>query len=173
MKDPIMIQGVNIDINGLGGVPLQHSIPYQGFILWMYPKKFLELAAPDSSNRDISFLTNAIEEGKSLAPPFLNLKWEDGDWDVTMHEGRGRTAAMIKFGVTELIPVHCIGWRWRARDITQEHIDSLKKGMFSETGNYVSSPAVKMILDNKTYDLSSSRMISSAEQGTTGLPFSQ
>ena len=175
MTAPETIQDVILDVKGIGGVPDQQNISYNGFILWMRPNKFLELATPDSMNRDVSFFIGAINEGKPLAPPWVNLQWEDNTYSVTGHEGRGRVAAMIKYGITELIPVHCLGWRWKARDITQENIDSIKKGIYSERGNYIPSPAVKMVLSDKTYDLSSSlsRTISNAEQGATTLPSSQ
>jgi hypothetical protein len=119
-KDPT--GKISWNAKGIGGVPFQQEDAYHGEIK-MSPERFLELTpsmegTPDSSE----YLEQQAKDGKTIAPPWLDVEWDDQNkiWRATNHEGRHRALAALRMGETSM-PVHLL-WThgMRTKDVTDE-----------------------------------------------------
>ena len=138
--------------DGMGAVPNSKNVAYKGFVVWMKPQDFLGLnpvRSSESAADTVKAVTEAIEEGKPIGPPFLNVKLvKDGDdagsFQVVQHEGRGRMAAINSIQPDVPVPVHVFGSGAidRGRDITPE----MMQGLVDPTSN------VKLLPDKKATD---------------------
>ena len=109
--------------DGLGSTPNNQNVNYMGFVVFMRPSEFLALN-PDREQPPTLDMAAHIQEGGSIASPFLEVSWENGRWRVRGHEGRGRMAALVELGRDEPVPVQMFGRGEydRARDISQSQV---------------------------------------------------
>jgi hypothetical protein len=138
--------------DGMGAVPNSKNVAYKGFVVWMKPQDFLGLnpvRSSESAADTVKAVTEAIEEGKPIGPPFLNVKLvKDGDdagsFQVVQHEGRGRMAAINSIQPDVPVPVHVFGRGAidRGRDLTPE----MMQGLVDPTSN------VRLLPDKKATD---------------------
>ena len=138
--------------DGMGAVSNSKNVAYKGFVVWMKPQDFLGLnpvRSSESAADTVKAVTEAIEEGKSIGPPFLNVKLvKDGDdagsFQVVQHEGRGRMAAINSIQPDVPVPVHVFGRGAidRGRDLTPE----MMQGLVDPTSN------VRLLPDKKATD---------------------
>ena len=114
---------VNWDAKGLGGVPLQQGEEYYYRATRMSPSEYLNLAANvQGMPNTTEYIKGKMEEGAPIAPPFLDVKWDEENqrWITTGHEGRHRALAASVLGETS-IPVHLLfSGGFRASDVTDE-----------------------------------------------------
>ena len=138
--------------DGMGAVSNSKNVAYKGFVVWMKPQDFLGLnpvRSSESAADTVKAVTEAIEEGKPIGPPFLNVKLvKDGDdagsFQVVQHEGRGRMAAINSIQPDVPVPVHVFGRGAidRGRDLTPE----MMQGLVDPTSN------VRLLPDKKATD---------------------
>lgn len=107
--------------NGIGAVPFNASVEYRGFVKPMTPAEFRELVPQGYSDQESSLhLIDALKDGKQFGNPFLIVKWKNGKWKVTDHEGRSRSDAVAAvYGQIDM-PVHIFPIGLRARDLTED-----------------------------------------------------
>jgi len=103
---------------------------YKGRIWWakIKPEVFLELASPVGTFTEdaVSKYQDSIRTAQPVSTPQLDLSWDDDSkkWKVSSHEGRHRSQASVKEGLSE-IPV----WLETRREIwemTEEQENQLK-----------------------------------------------
>jgi glutathionylspermidine synthase len=137
---------------GLGQVPLNQNVDYQGLQVAMRPSMFLRLALPlNSSDPDemktINYIQQHIDE-PGIGAPFLNIEipesWESGEFKelakVVGHDGRHRMYAVLNHQGDEPVEVHMFPRYLRRRHLTDEIIEHLRNGIVSQQGNYVRGP---------------------------------
>ena len=116
------------DVDGIGEVPDQKRIDYLGFVKRMSPKEFRRLVPPGSmSDSGREFAKKVNNEGAKLAPPFLEVNWNNKDksWEVWNHEGRSRSDAAYILDDIRPIPVHIFPVKGiRNRDLTEEMLEA-------------------------------------------------
>lgn len=149
MKLNDLFEQINIDNRkGWGAVPFNADIDYFGLKVQMKPSVFLELALPldEDQRTSVSDIVQHLNNGGSIGAPFLDVmipeEWFDGDFSnpakITSHEGRNRMHAIVKIQGDEFTEVHLIPrGGLRARDLTEEIIEHLNKGMIPERGQTV------------------------------------
>jgi hypothetical protein len=110
--------------DGIGAVPFNQEIDYMGFVTRMTPREFRRIVpAGVSGPKTKEYVKQALQQGKKLGTPFLEVKWDDKNkvWQTTGHEGRSRVDAIAElFGNDLLIPIHIFPGGMRARDMTDE-----------------------------------------------------
>ena len=121
--------------DGMGAVSDNRNVAYRGFVVWMKPKDFIGLnpARPtESAAKTIEATKKAIDSGKPIGPPFLEVKLvKEGDnagsFQVVQHEGRGRMAAINEIDPDTPVPVHVFGRGVidRGKDITPDMMQDL------------------------------------------------
>jgi hypothetical protein len=121
--------------SGVGQVPLNQNVKYRGFTAMMRPSKFLELAAdleaPKKSS--VEYIRKAIDQGKSIGSPFLNLDFKTGK--VDSHDGRHRMLAILEKNGDDPVPVHIFGKdEQRARSLDKDKISAFGSSLTSEDG---------------------------------------
>jgi hypothetical protein len=134
------VGNINWNAKGIGGVPDQENIDYFGFTIPMSYSDFRLLAAKGNWDKEtIPYIENAIKEGKEIAPPFLQAKWDGkkGVWKVSSHEGRSRSDAVNNLFPNSKIPVNIFPSGMRGRDVTPE----MRSAPFvSESGEKIITP---------------------------------
>lgn len=93
---------------GMGSVPYQAARMYS-MTKYMTADQFLKLVPSDGLDDSRSAnIRKKIEAGESVAPPFLNVQWDDEKkrWSVTGHEGRHRSLAIREIQGDAKFPVH-------------------------------------------------------------------
>jgi len=118
---------------GIGQVPLNANVLYEGFVGMMLPKDFttLSYAPGEQQEQSSSTIKEKIKEGFAVGSPFLYLTvWKEKnghitddvleELKVTGHEGRSRSIAINNIQPDKPIPVHFFIRRGKARDITPE-----------------------------------------------------
>ena len=141
--------------NGVGQVPLNQSVNYRGFTAMMRPSKFLELAAdleaPKKSS--VEYIRKAIDQGKGVGSPFLNLDFETGK--VDSHDGRHRMLAILEKNGDAPVPVHIFGkGEQRARSLDEGKINSFASSMTGEDGRQSSDNFSEAFLDEVSVPVS-------------------
>jgi hypothetical protein len=141
--------------NGVGQVPLNQSVNYRGFTAMMRPSKFLELAAdleaPKKSS--VEYIRKAIDQGKGVGSPFLNLDFETGK--VDSHDGRHRMLAILEKNGDAPVPVHIFGkGEQRARSLDEGKINSFASSMTGEDGRQSTDNFSEAFLDEAAVPVS-------------------
>lgn len=141
--------------NGVGQVPLNQSVNYRGFTAMMRPSKFLELAAdleaPKKSS--VEYIRKAIDQGKGIGSPFLNLDFKTGK--VDSHDGRHRMLAILEKNGDVPVPVHIFGkGEQRARSLDDGKINSFASSMTGEDGRQSTDNFSEAFLDEAAVPVS-------------------
>src|SRR5690606_2191715 len=92
--------------SGLGSVPANQNVYYQGFAVVMTPKQFLNLVPIRTDNEEIVQLGLAMKD-TAIGSPFLQL--DASNSSIKGHEGRGRVMNILKTkGPNTKILVHVL-----------------------------------------------------------------
>jgi hypothetical protein len=121
--------------NGIGALGLNENIRYMGFAVLMKPVTFLKLAEELIYPNELSFhlLKEAQETQQGWGPPKLTV-----DMDSLMvkgHEGRHRNILFRRMcSENILVHIESTGTKreLRARNITNEMLEKINMGLFSE-----------------------------------------
>lgn len=137
---------------GIGAVPNNQQIGYQGLQVVMRPSMFLELASPlDTKSADeretIEYIKKNLDK-KGVGAPWLTVvvpeAWESGDFNlmahVRDHDGRHRMHSILEQEGNDPVEVHIIVPHMRRRHITDAMVDHLRSGVLNQQGQYVSGP---------------------------------
>jgi hypothetical protein len=140
--------------DGLGSVPFNQSVYYHGFVTMLKPSAFAELALEDDSTARAKGIAKMILKGYAVGIPFFNVSLGDednGPAKITGHEGRARMLAVKMANGDVPVPVHCfLQHGLRARDLTPDRIDVLKRGVFAERSqNFVLKAFSTMYVNGK------------------------
>ena len=138
--------------SGIGAVPNNQQIGYQGLQVVMRPSMFLELALPlDVKSADeretIEYIKKNLDE-KGVGAPWLTVvipeAWESEDFSqmahVSNHDGRHRMHSILEQEGNDPVEVHIIVPHMRRRHITDAMVDHLRSGVLNQQGQYVSGP---------------------------------
>jgi hypothetical protein len=138
--------------SGIGAVPNNQQIGYQGLQVVMRPSMFLELALPlDVKSADeretIEYIKKNLDE-KGVGAPWLTVvipeAWESEDFSqmahVSNHDGRHRMHSILEQEGNDPVEVHIIVPHMRRRHITDAMVDQLRSGVLNQQGQYVSGP---------------------------------
>ena len=138
--------------SGIGAVPNNQQIGYQGLQVVMRPSMFLELALPlDAKSADeretIEYIKKNLDE-KGVGAPWLTVvipeAWESEDFSqmahVSNHDGRHRMHSILEQEGNDPVEVHIIVPHMRRRHITDAMVDHLRSGVLNQQGQYVSGP---------------------------------
>lgn len=143
------INEASLDPSGWGSTPYGTDIDYFGLRVQMKPSTFLRLALPLGSAESNPEVEKHMKAGGKIAYPMLDIEipdsWKDGDYSkpakVVDHEGRNRMTQWIKLKGDDPIQVN-IRPRGglRRRDLNDDYIEALSKGLVSQHGNFISGP---------------------------------
>lgn len=133
-------------ISGLGAVHYNQDISHFGSEVYMTPSKFLSLV-PRYRQSDDQFIFNHIKSNKSIASPWLFIRFGDSSSGKTSensyiigHDGSRRVKAIYDlFGDIPMI-VHLIYSGCRSHDISHTILNSTNNGLTAEKGSYVVGP---------------------------------
>jgi hypothetical protein len=134
------------NVNGIGSVPLNRSVMYHGFVVFMKPSDFLRVAGPDHGVQDgrATEIIDLLKQGYSIGNPFLDMDIREDDENGVLrlklpsHEGRGRMKAIRQYLGDVPVPVHILlRGGWRNRDIKHEVLAALKGPIHTERGEVV------------------------------------
>lgn len=138
----IVTEGVKVDnVNGIGSVPKNQDVDYFGLRVKMKPSIFLKLAEMLIQKREsLGPIIDHIQSGGAIGAPFLNIaipdEWFNDDFEepaaVVGHEGRHRMIACQKVFGDEPVEVHLFFRYLRRRDLTEEFIQELNRGMMNQ-----------------------------------------
>jgi hypothetical protein len=109
--------------NGIGSTPHQVDINYFGYVRPMSPETFRRIAHTGNWDaRTIPFAVDLMQKGEAIAPPFLEVTWDEKAKVLRAygHEGRSRTDAAMQVAPSEKIPVHIFVRNFRARNLTDQ-----------------------------------------------------
>lgn len=140
--------------DGLGSVPSNANVWYEGFVALMKPSTFLQLALSDDGLQEPTSveLEKLVKEGYAVGIPFLSIMFDpDGNElpRITGHEGRGRMRMLRRVLGDRPVPVHfllCDGMR--SRHLTPEMTDEVKQGVFAERSERIVRKPVEAIWVN-------------------------
>ena len=160
---------LNIDNReGLGATGYNSNVDYRGLRVQMTPITFLKLAHRLEEPVSVDYIVDYIKKGGAIGSPFLLINIPDGWWEgdfskvarVIGHEGRNRMTAIEKVEGNTPVEVHLFFYsdrEVRARHITPEIIENLKKQLRGQDGNWVVGPIFEsrqlLELFNKPYDV--------------------
>jgi len=149
MRSTEFINEAVLDPSGWGSTPYGTDIDYFGLRVQMKPSTFLKLALPLGSAETNPEIEKHMSAGGKIAYPMLDIEipdsWKDGDYSkpakVVDHEGRNRMTQWIKLKGDDPIQVN-IRPRGglRRRDLNDDYIEALSKGLVSQRGNFISGP---------------------------------
>jgi len=136
----------------LGMVPLQSKsdVEYRGLIGLITPRKFQYLAAqPTGGLSNVEGLKEEMSKGTPIAPPWLDIKIDDGRCVVRGHEGRNRVEAAKQLYGNDPVPImlylYIDGTKGTYKNLAQ-YIDLVDAGLFSEKLNYIlRNPSLNLI----------------------------
>lgn len=148
-----------LDPRGWGGTPYGTDIDYFGLRVQMKPSTFLKLALPLGPEQTNLEVEKHMSAGGKIAYPMLDIEipesWKDGDYskpaEVVDHEGRNRMTQWIKLKGDDPIQVN-IRPRGgiRRRNLSDDYIEALSKGLVSQRGNYITNPfSADTVLENE------------------------
>lgn len=148
---PINLQGVTKvgDVvfdsrKGLGSMPVNSNINYQGIGMMMRPEDFIRLNPP-RVDRPVESLLAAIQQGNPIGPPYLKTHFDPADMTLLVkgHEGRGRAMSLRRLQPDVQMPVHVEmreidpltrqTWEMRSRNIDPERV--LRSTVLPDTFN--------------------------------------
>lgn len=140
--------------DGLGSVPGNANVWYEGFVATMTPSTFLTLALDDEGHQEPTSkeLEKLARDGYAIGVPFLDIRFDpDGNElpRIMGHEGRGRMRMIRRVLGDVPVPVHfLLRGGLRSRDLTPEMTDEVKLGMFSERSDRIVRRPVKQVWVN-------------------------
>lgn len=117
---------------GVGATGNNGNVLYMGFVAFIRPSDFFELAWKDNSRQDRSELMTSTIEERGMGTPFLLVspeKYESpwGQLKVTGHEGRARMTIIEKLNGNKPFPVHIFpGPELRARHMDAAFFEAMK-----------------------------------------------
>lgn len=121
----ISLNGVFYDQeNGLGAVPSNQNVDYEGFVVLMKPLRFIDMVRSGASVKP--FMVEWIKEEKPIGSPFLIINTEDRY--IRGHEGRHRCLAVNDVLGNVPMLVHCFVAGGRARHVTIDEIKEMAVG---------------------------------------------
>lgn len=142
--------------DGLGSVPSNANVWYEGFVATMTPSTFLQLALDDEGHQEPTSreLEALVKEGYAVGIPFLSIKFDEEGNElprITGHEGRGRMRMLRRVLGDIPVPVHFfLRDGLRSRDLTPEMTDEVKLGLFAERSDrLVRRPVVDVWVNGK------------------------
>jgi hypothetical protein len=132
---------------GVGQVPWNIDVDYEGVRVLMKPSVFLNLATPIPSGKEkqktIKHVEDILRDGGKIGAPFLIIEYkENGLHRVTGHEGRHRMMAVRNLYGDKPLETHLFLRRdlesrllrkIRGKEITKEMLDSLNSGIKQQT----------------------------------------
>lgn len=160
MRSSEFIFEAELDPKGWGNTPFGTDIDYFGLRVQMKPSTFLKLALPLGPAETNPEVEKHMKAGGKIAFPMIDIEipksWEEGDFsepaEVVGHEGRNRMATWIKLKGDNPIQVNIKprGWH-RRKDLTDQHIEAINKGMVGQRGNFIEGPLfdAKTVLETK------------------------
>lgn len=141
---------IKIDnVNGLGAVPSNQNIDYEGFTLEMTPLEFLRLVPSRNYPSTADEMFEKMKK-QGIGSPFLsaayipvpydpNMKYSadsKGIWKVIGHEGRGRMMIILEhYGNDDKYPVQIFPYRLKNKHLTDEMKNVSPRDIYSETDN--------------------------------------
>ena len=126
---------------GLGAVPEVARIAYYGLVVLMRPSVFLSLVPPLTTDNDK--LAPLMDDGQPISMGFLVVNMADEDLRVRQHEGRHRTAHILRRNGDEEIPVAFLfNGGEKARDISEEDVARICQGLRRERSSEERDPPV-------------------------------
>lgn len=143
--------------NGLGSVPSNQNVWYEGFVAMMKPSVFLSLALSDEGRQDQTSveIEDLIKQGYAIGIPFLSIEFDDSDDAlfnlpiIRGHEGRGRMKAIKRVLGDAPIPVHFfLRGGMRSRHLTPDMIKKLKMGIMAERSKSIVRRPVETVWVN-------------------------
>lgn len=152
LNEIFTLDEVNIDNReGLGATGYNSNVDYKGLRVQMTPSTFLKLAHRLETPESVDYIIDYIKQGGAIGSPFLLINIPDGWWDddfsktarVIGHEGRNRMTAIQKVEGNKPVEVHLFFYSTqevRARHLTPEIIENLKKQLLGQDGNWVFGP---------------------------------
>lgn len=139
---------------GLGSVPSNANVWYEGFVATMTPSTFLSLALDDEGHQEPTSkeLEALVKEGYAVGIPFLDIEFDpDGNElpRIKGHEGRGRMR-MIRRVLGDIpIPVHFfLRGGMRSKDLTSEITDEVKLGIYAQGSDRIIRRPIREIWVN-------------------------
>ena len=140
--------------DGVGAVPINANIWYEGFVCLMKPSTFLTIALSDDGHQDgtAKELEKIVADGYAIGPPFLEVLFDEDGNELPKcqgHEGRGRMKMVRNILGDVPIPVHIkLRGGMRSRHLTKEMIDEFKQGVYAERSTrLVKDPTNKVWVD--------------------------
>ena len=131
----------NANSESLGQVPDNANVNYKGFTAMMKPSKFLEMVPPIEEKKDDRFTDRAIQQGKSVASPFLQVDFSGQTPRVTGHDGRHRMRAIQAVNGDQPVPVHVFPTGgMRARHVTPQQIDQFRQSAYPQRMAHAAQP---------------------------------
>lgn len=141
---------------GLGSVPSNTNVWYEGFVATMTPSTFLQLALDDSGHQEPTSqeLEKLVKQGYAVGIPFLDIKFDEQGNELPRimgHEGRGRMRMLRRMLGDIPVPVHfLLRGGLRSRDLTPEMTDEVKLGVYAERSDrLVRRPVVDVWVNGK------------------------
>ncbi len=137
--------------DGLGSVPSNANVWYEGFVGLMTPSAFLSLALDDEGHQEPTSmeLEKLVKQGYAVGIPFFHLRIDEEGNElprVTGHEGRGRMRMLRQVLGDKPIPVHFfLTGGMRSRHLNPEMIDEVKLGLIAERSDRVVRRAVSKV----------------------------
>ena len=144
--------------DGLGSVPSNTNVWYEGFVATVKPSTFLNLALSDDGAQEATAveIVSLIKEGYAVGIPFVFIQFSEDEDDlfslpkIKGHEGRGRMRAVRRLLGDTPIPVHFfLRGGLRSRDITPQMIKQMKIGIISEGKSIVKKPLETIWVNEK------------------------
>jgi len=144
--------------DGLGSVPSNQNVWYEGFVAMVKPSVFLSLALSDDGAQEPTSieLERLIKEGYAVGIPFLSIQFSEDEDDlfslpkIRGHEGRGRMRTIRRMLGDAPVPVHFfLRGGLRSRDITPQMIKQMKIGIISEGKSIVKKPLETIWVNQK------------------------
>jgi hypothetical protein len=152
MRSKEFLNEVIVDpIHGIGAVPNNQEIDYYGIRVKMKPSIFLKLASPFDSlsgnNQRIEKIAQYIKNGGSIAPPFLNIRFQEmnNQYDfnepalVSGHEGRHRMMAVQMIDGDIPIEVHLFFYQINRRGLTKDIVEKVNSLLYSQN-DFITEP---------------------------------
>lgn len=143
---------------GLGAVPWNNNVDYQGLRVLMKPSTFLRLSLPlnltANDHSTIDYIANELNT-QGIGAPFLQIEipeaWEKEQYvnmaRVVGHDGRHRMLAIQAKEGDKPVEVHLFPRYYRHRDFVQhpEWVEYMDNALISQTGTPVNGPLFTVI----------------------------
>ena len=134
--------------NGIGNVPFNANVNYEGFAVIMDVKTFLSCVPPRGGELSAD-AAKLILSDRGIGSPFLLVDFDDDETPkVIGHEGRGRAAVIGNaYGHTTPLLVHIKPSNGRrARHVKPDWLTALYNGVLAEKSNKLVSKPISPII---------------------------